>query len=144
MRWSWELAGAPKMAAGTSPPTDLDKSPLDPPQSRLLGPNWIFEHVCLLKWPSGATLWAMFQEWKTVHLLPATSYAIPAFHLEFIIKNAISRNPMPPFHVATPPIFIDFLLTNSSRKKRSPFHRRGGEGGEGWLATWIWAVRSGR
>ena len=32
-----------------------------------------------------------------------------------------------------PPVSIDFLLTNSSRKKRSPFHSRGGEGGEGGL-----------
>ena len=45
---SWELAGAPKMAAGASPPTDLDKSPLDPPKSAfwiqmpLLGPNGTF------------------------------------------------------------------------------------------------------
>ena len=44
-------------------------------------------------------------------------------------------------HVGPPPIFIDFLLTNSSRKKRSPFHDRGGEGVGGGL---VWAVRSGR
>ena len=39
--WSWELAGAPEMAAGASPPTDLEKYGLTP-QNPDFGPKWRF------------------------------------------------------------------------------------------------------
>ena len=38
---SWELAEAPKMAAGASPPTDLEKYGLTP-QNPDFGPKWPF------------------------------------------------------------------------------------------------------
>ena len=38
---SWELAEAPKMAAGASPPTDLEKYGLTP-QNPDFGPKWRF------------------------------------------------------------------------------------------------------
>ena len=39
--WSWELAGAPEMAAGASPPTDLEKYGVTPPKPPF-GPTWRF------------------------------------------------------------------------------------------------------
>ena len=84
--------------------------------------------------------WSHFQNPKMGHPPPATSYTITApaggFSLKVDFQGTLDRE-----SAWGPPIFIDFLLTNSSRKKRSPFHVAGGEGEDGGL---IWAVRSGR
>ena len=63
-------------------------------------------------------------------------FSIGVYYQKCNLKEPYAPNPR-----GDPPIFIDFLLTNSSRKKRSPFHNRGGEGVGGGL---VWAVRSGR
>ena len=52
------------------------------------------------------------------------------FQWRILTKSALSAKPMVGVHVATPPNFIDFLPTNSSRLKHSP----------ATIATvWVWA-----
>ena len=114
-----------------------------PPQNPGLGAKRRFEALEAIPVSLFGVFGATFQKWKMLCSLRAASYTINVFTQGFSSKVDF-QGTLGSYSTSAPPIFIDFLPTNSSRKKRSPFHSRGGEGGEGWLAAWIWAVRSGR
>ena len=58
---------------------------------------------------------------KSGRLAGAPSHTIPVFTGGFSFKMHFKRD-LYPHSAPHPPIFIDFLLTTSSSKKRSPFH----------------------
>ena len=73
--------------------------------------------------------------------LPAAGYKIRAFHIGFLTKNALSKNPMPPIRVPPPPFSsISFLLTAHARiLPPLPVARvEGGGGGLGEVLARSW------
>ena len=68
---SWELAGAPKMAAGASPPTDLEKYGLTP-QNPDFGPKWRFGFPPTPKRNGFGDFWGHVSKPENVYFAPGS------------------------------------------------------------------------
>ena len=98
---SWELAEAPKMAAGASPPTDLEKYGLTP-QNLDFGPKWRFR----LQTPPylngfGGVLGHVSKP-ENVLFAPGSQLYNQRSRWGILTKICISRNPRPRIRVGTP------------------------------------------
>ena len=103
-----------------------------PPQNPGLGPKRRFEALEAIPVSLFGVFGATFKTRKLNLRSFRPAIQFPLFTWRFSSKVDF-QGTLGSHSSCRPPIFIEFLPTNSSRKKRSPFHSRGGE--SVWLAA---------